>query len=112
MGDVSLAVPAIHPWLAICGEGEIPSPGGRDRSSAFQTMTYTLCLIPLAFLPSFFHQSSLTASIILIICGILFAIQSFSLFRKMDVRSAQQLMFGSFIYLPLVQIVLMVDKLI
>jgi amidohydrolase len=22
MGDVSLAVPAIHPWLAICGEGE------------------------------------------------------------------------------------------
>ena len=22
MGDVSLAVPSIHPWLAICGEGE------------------------------------------------------------------------------------------
>jgi heme o synthase len=89
----------------------LPSKGGRNHSSAFQTIAYTLCLIPLAFLPNFFHLASTLATTVMIACGIFFSIQAIKLYKKLDIKSAQQLMFGSFIYLPLVQLALMFDKL-
>lgn len=90
----------------------LPSAGGRNHRSAFQTVAYTLCLIPLAFLPNFFHLASAWSTIIMIGCGVFFSLQAVKLYRKLDIKSAQQLMFGSFMYLPLVQIALMIDKLI
>jgi protoheme IX farnesyltransferase len=89
----------------------LPSAGGRNHSSAFQTIAYTLCLIPLAFLPNFFHVAGSAATIVMIACGVFFAVQAIKLYKKLDIKSAQQLMFGSFIYLPLVQLALMFDKL-
>lgn len=40
-----------------------------------------------------------------------FTFQAWKLFRDCSMKAARQLMFGSFIYLPLVQIVLVLDKL-
>jgi protoheme IX farnesyltransferase len=90
----------------------LPSAGGRNHSSAFQTIAYTLCLIPLAFLPNFFHLASAWSTVVMIACGIFFTAQAVKLYRNLDIKSAQQLMFGSFMYLPLVQLALMIDKLI
>ena len=90
----------------------LPSAGGRNRSSAFQTMAYSLTLIPVALLLSFFGINSWWCTLLVALAGILFAIPSFRLYQKQDIKSAQQLMFGSFIYLPVVQIVMMVDKLV
>jgi protoheme IX farnesyltransferase len=89
----------------------LPSAGGRNHSSAFQTIAYTLCLIPLAFLPNFFHVAGALATVVMIASGIFFALQAVKLYKKLDIKSAQQLMFGSFIYLPVVQLALMFDKL-
>jgi heme o synthase len=89
----------------------LPSAGGRNHSSAFQTIAYTLCLVPLAFLPNFFHLASSWSTVVMIACGIFFSAQAVKLYRNLDIKSAQQLMFGSFIYLPVVQISLMMDKL-
>jgi heme o synthase len=89
----------------------LPSAGGRNHSSAFQTVAYTLCLIPLAFLPNFFNMVGTTATVVMIASGVFFTVQAVKLYGKLDIKSAQQLMFGSFIYLPVVQLAIMFDKL-
>jgi protoheme IX farnesyltransferase len=89
----------------------LPSPGGRDKKSAFQTLVYTICLVPMALLPQFFGFTGTLSSILMLLAGVFFTIQSLDLFRHGEMKQAQKLMFGSFIYLPLVQIVWMIDKL-
>jgi protoheme IX farnesyltransferase len=89
----------------------LPSPGGRDKSTAFQTLVYTSCLIPFSFMPYFFHLSGLITAIVMLACGIFFTYQSMQLYKTLEIKAARKLMFGSFIYLPAVQIVLMLDKL-
>ena len=90
----------------------LPSPGGRDRNTAFQTMAYTLSLVPLALLLHFFAHFSVLSTSLVATTGIFFAVPSFRLYKNLDIQSAKKLMYASFIYLPVVQIVLMIDKLI
>jgi len=85
----------------------LPSPGGRDKASAFQVVIYTIFLIPVSLMPLLFHLSGIISSMIVLVAGILFLVQAMRLFRDCEVRSAQKLMFGSFIYLPLVQLALL-----
>jgi protoheme IX farnesyltransferase len=89
----------------------LPSEGGRNFNSAFQIMIYTMFLIPLGLLPSRFGIVGISSGIIATICGILFLFQTFYLLREGTVKSALRLMFGSFIYLPVVQIAYLIDKL-
>lgn len=89
----------------------LPSPGGRDKNSAFQTMIYALSLIPMSFVPHYFNMIGSATSVIICICGFLFFLQALTLYRKCDIKSARQLMFGSFIYLPVVQIAMVLGKI-
>ena len=89
----------------------LPSKGGRDRNTAFQTMAYTLSLIPLALLLHFFGNFSLLCTTAVATTGIFFAGPSFRLYRHLDIPSAKKLMYASFIYLPIVQLLMMIDKL-
>jgi protoheme IX farnesyltransferase len=90
----------------------LPSPGGRDKSSAFQVLVYTLFLVPISLMPVFFGISGSVSAVIITICGILFSLQAIHLFKTCTLKAAQQLMFGSFAYLPLVQLALLFDKTI
>ena len=90
----------------------LPSRGGRDRNTAFQTMAYTLSLVPLALLLHFFGHFSVWSTTLVATAGIFFAGPSFRLYRHLDISSAKKLMYASFIYLPVVQLLLMIDKLI
>jgi protoheme IX farnesyltransferase len=85
----------------------LPSAGGRDKASAFQIVTYGIMLIPISLTPLLFRMSGTIPSIVILLCGILFLIQALKLYRDCEVRSAQALMFGSFIYLPIVQLALL-----
>lgn len=88
----------------------LPSAGGRDKASAFQVLVYTLFLVPISLMPIFFGISGSIAAVVISICGCLFALQAIHLFRVCTLKAAQQLMFGSFAYLPLVQLALLFDK--
>ncbi|MFM7216836.1 MAG: heme o synthase [Bacteroidota bacterium] len=90
----------------------LPSAGGRNRSSAFQTLVYTACLIPMAYLPMAFHQAGWVTTMSLLVCGAIFTWQAMGLYRSLEVKAAHRLMFGSFLYLPAVQLAWMVEKLI
>ena len=85
--------------------------GGRTRSSAYQTLVYSLALVPLGFLPEIFGFANTLTTLFLVCTGILFSVQAFKLYSDCEIKSAQRLMFGSFIYLPVVQIVWMIHKL-
>lgn len=88
----------------------LPSNGGRDKQSAFQIMVYTFSLIPIVFLPYFFHLTGVISLTLNILFGILFSYQSVVLFNNCSLKSAKNLMFGSFAFLPLVQLTMYLDK--
>lgn len=85
----------------------LPSKNGRDQSSRFQILIYTLFLIPISLTPYFFGFSGIIGSSVVLVLGINFLIQAYRLYTKGDMKSARQLMFGSFYYLPIVQLALM-----
>ena len=89
----------------------LPSGGGKDLNTAIQIMIYTLFLLPLGLLPSYFGLTGLNSGIVATICGALFLAQTFSLMRDCSRKSALKIMFGSFLYLPIVQIAYLLDKL-
>ncbi len=88
----------------------LPSLGGRDKSSAFQILVYTLFLLPISLLPVLFHMSGIVSAIIITVSGGYFIYQAYVLYRECTVEAARKLMFGSFVYLPLVQLAVMIGK--
>ena len=82
----------------------LPSKGGRDKKSAFQILVYTLFLVPVSLAPVFLKISGNISFIIILACGIVFSYHAFKLFKDNSVESARKLMFGSFMYLPIVQL--------
>lgn len=82
----------------------LPSPGGRDKGSAFQVLIYTLFLYPISLMPVMFHFSGLISSIIISFCSIYFLYQAYVLYKECTVEAARKLMFGSFFYLPAIQL--------
>ncbi len=88
----------------------LPSGGGRDLNTAIQIMVYTMFLIPLGLLPAKFGVTGLNSAIVATICGVAFLAQTFSLMKTGNRQSAMRIMFGSFLYLPIVQIAYLLDK--
>ncbi|OGX89806.1 heme o synthase [Hymenobacter coccineus] len=89
----------------------LPSPGKRDLRTAFQIMTYTLLLIPLSLLPLEFNIAGRISAGVAVVCGVLFLLLTFQLMRTQDRKAALRIMFASFLYLPIVQIALVLDKI-
>jgi protoheme IX farnesyltransferase len=74
-------------------------------------MIYTLMLIPLGLLPYQFGMTGITSAIIATVSGTLFLMSTFHLMRECSRKAALGIMFGSFLYLPIVQIAFVFDKL-
>ena len=88
----------------------LPNDGKKDLKTAFTIMIYTLFLIPLGFLPYLMQMTGITSTIIAVTAGILFLSQTFYLMMNPTDKAARWLMFGSFIYLLVVQIAFLFDK--
>ncbi len=88
----------------------LPSAGGRDRASAFQIVVYAIGLIPISLLPTFFGFVGNIAAAVAVVAGGIFAKQAIDLYRSLDADAAKRLMFGSFLYLPVVQLAYLFDK--
>lgn len=89
----------------------LPGGGAKDMNTAINIMIYTLFLLPLGLLPTLFGLTGLTSAIIATLCGVLFLAQTFSLMKDISNQKAKRIMFGSFIYLPIVQIAFLMDKI-
>ncbi len=89
----------------------LPGNGKKDLNTAINIMIYTLFLLPLGLLPTYFQLTGITSGIIATVCGTLFLAQTFSLMKNNSRQSALKIMFGSFIYLPIVQLAYLIDKI-
>ena len=88
----------------------LPSPGNRDFRTAFQIMTYTLLLIPLSLLPLEFNIAGRISALVAVVAGVGFLLLTVQLMRTQSRTAALRIMFASFLYLPIVQIALVLDK--
>jgi len=88
----------------------LPAKGKKDMRTAINIMIYTLFLLPLGLLPAKFGVAGINSGIVATICGVLFLAQTFSLMRDNSRKSALKIMYGSFLYLPIVQIAYLIDK--
>lgn len=89
----------------------LPSSKGPDVYTALQISFYTLFLIPLGLLPTQYGITGTVSGIVAFICGILFLLQTLELIKTGSNKSAKKIMFSSFLYLPIVQIAYLLDKM-
>jgi protoheme IX farnesyltransferase len=89
----------------------LPNNGKKNFSTAVNIMTYTMFLIPLGLLPTIFGITGLVSGVVAVVCAILFLIQTLRLIKDYSKTSALRIMFGSFIYLPVVQLAYIFDKI-
>ena len=86
----------------------------RDKSSAMQTVIYSLWMMFVSIIPVFGFTGDLKlswwAAILIFALGFYILIKALKLKRGMDALSARALMIASIMYLPLVQIIYVVDK--
>lgn len=91
-------------------------PGQKGKSTASKALIYSFFLIPLSVLPAFGItanlQLSLVAALIAVVLGLWFLTKSLILFKTLTNEDAKKLMFASFIYLPLLQLIYVIDKLL
>jgi heme o synthase len=103
-------------WLAHkdyegAGFKMLPSKEGQTRYSAMQAVIYSLLMIPVGLLPYFCKISGQTSLYIVLLANIFIALQSYRLYTDMNAAAARRVMFASYIYLPVVLLALLFDKL-
>jgi protoheme IX farnesyltransferase len=101
----------VHEDYLKAGFKMLPSAGGRDKGTAFQIVVYTIGLIPVSLLPTFFGYTGTISAIVAVIAGMIFTKQAIDLYRSLSSEDAKKLMFGSFVYLPVVQLAYLLDKI-
>ncbi|MBX2932465.1 MAG: heme o synthase [Chitinophagaceae bacterium] len=89
----------------------LPSDKGPTKYTALQTIMYSVLMIPIGFLPYYFDLTGTISLWILTASNIAMVIQSIRLYKEMDVKAAKRVMFSSYIYLPIVYLALLADKI-
>lgn len=89
----------------------LPSKGGQDKNSAFQVAIYTGSLIPISLIPWYFGISGGISAILIVVTGLIFVFYSFRLLKTCSIKEATKVMFFSFLYLPVVLLLLVIDKI-
>jgi protoheme IX farnesyltransferase len=84
---------------------------GKDKKSALQILAFTVLLVPIGFLPTLEGFTGIVSGVIGILGGLVLTYYAFRLYRTCDNKDAKKLMFASFIYLPVVQIAYLIDKI-
>lgn len=86
----------------------LPS-GKRDATSAIFAFVSTLILLPVSLLPTYYGYGGYYVGIVSLLISLMFVYQGFMLMRNRDIKSAKSLMYGSFLYLPVVQLMFLFD---
>lgn len=89
----------------------MPSVEGPTKYSAIQSIIYSLVLIPVGMLPYLIGMSGMMSFYIVLAANLAMLWQSIRLYREMEKKAARRVMFGSYIYLPVVLLALLADKI-
>ncbi|MCX8019267.1 MAG: heme o synthase [Chitinophagaceae bacterium] len=100
----------VHKDYSTVGFRLLPSAQGPTRFTALQTIIFSVLLIPVSLAPFFLGicdmydlKGSISIGIILFI-NLMILFRAIRLYFKMNIASARSVMFGSYIYLPVVML--------
>src|SRR5688572_3583701 len=88
----------------------MPSGEGPTKYSAIQSVIYSLVLVPVGVLPYLANMSGIVSFWIVLAANVFMVWLCVRLYRKMTVKAARSVMFGSYIYLAVVLLALLADK--
>ena len=88
----------------------LPSASGPTRFTALQSIMYAVLMIPCGVLPYYFSISGSISLWIVLLCNLFMVVQCIRLYIGIDVKAARRVMFSSYIYLPIVLLALLFDK--
>ena len=89
----------------------LPAKEGPTRFTALQSIMYAVLMIPIGFLPYYLNLTGQVSMWILLVANIFMVVQCVRLYQNMGVPAARRVMFSSYIYLPIVYLALLADKL-
>lgn len=89
----------------------LPLNSTKSTTTALIVLFFTIMLLPIGFLPTQLGLVGDTSAWIATISGLFFLYLNFLLVRSNADSDARRLMFGSFLYLPVVQIAFVLDKI-
>jgi len=90
----------------------MPIGTSKDRKAATQIVVFAALLIPVSLLPYMYGYSHIVTTAFLVLVSGLFTWQSIQLYRTLSNASAKKLMFYSIMYLPVMFLILLIDKMI
>lgn len=88
----------------------LPSTKGTTRFTAVQSIIYSTLMVPIGMLPFYFGISGAASLWILLGCNLWMVYVSVMLLIKMNAGAARMVMFSSYIYLMIVYLALLFDK--
>jgi protoheme IX farnesyltransferase len=92
------------------------SEKGPTKFTALQTVIYSLLLIPVSLAPYFTGMCEyetvpgMCGMVLVVIANMFMLGRCIALYRRMDVPAARKVMFGSYLYLPVVLLALLMSK--
>jgi protoheme IX farnesyltransferase len=99
-----------HKDYSAAGFKLLPSGDGQTKYSALQAVIYSLVLLPVGVMPYFNGMSGVVSLFIVLIANLFMIGTCVRLYLDMTSRAARRVMFGSYIYLPVVLLALLIDK--
>lgn len=87
----------------------LPSKFGRNKSSSFQIVLYTIICVLASFTPFLIELTGIISAVAAAVLGAVFIKFAMVLHTTSEIKDARKLMFASFIYLPLLQIAYVID---
>lgn len=89
----------------------LPSDKGPTKFTAIQAIIYAALMIPVGILPYIIGMSGVVSFGVVLASNLFIVWQCVRLYREMDVNAARRVMFSSYIYLPIVLLALLADKM-
>jgi len=102
-------------WLAFhdyakAGFKLLPSNEGPTKFTALQSVLYSIAMIPVGMLPYYLHITGFVSLWIVLAANIFLTVQCVRLLAELNPKAARRVMFSSYIYLPVVFLSLLADK--
>lgn len=94
----------------------LPSDKGPTKFTALQTVIYSLLLIPVTLIPYFTGMceyntvSGVIGLALILLANVFMVLRCIKLYQTMEIPAARKVMFGSYLYLPLVLLGLLMSK--
>jgi protoheme IX farnesyltransferase len=89
----------------------LPFNPGRTKKTAFQCLLFSLILIPVGILPTVFGISGIVAAVVAVFGALYFSFYAYKLYKSCELADAKKLMLAAIIYLPIVQLFYLIDKI-